>query len=1210
MERGSWKPSDDFWNTAATQKSDNYPTKTMPAHVPQTSEMAFSVSGSSSSSLYSSMESVESENNNEVNMNQKNVLKNQETYRSGLVHREIGDSVQKLGITASSHFKSKNNPPDISERQMNIDDNNNVCRIDNYSEIEKTGESGSYSSTKYLGIQSPYDHQIQMKGKSGTNLDVHGGYGIPANQRNMNVNVQAIQKQSRAVDNLHCKDQLDELETNDKLSELKTNMAFGPGQKTNDITSMQRKDGFGIPNTNKPSMTIDKGSLGRTTTNENRVMAKGGFGKPSGSEQNSTSNKGGFGQPRPDLSVEQTKASYKSGFGNQNTTDQTKMKNKGGFGRPNAKSDTFTNQALLSENPDNQNTIQRYKVNSQKQLTPETENWDEEIVDFPSDIKQTYSYGLDHVKFPTSKNLVISEKELIATHKKELHFKRTEPMKEVLDLDDTPELKKTEKDQRNLPTSAVMEATFVPRNAVVEARNIDAKPNITEDTYVEPHTISPKESHVESNRRLQVLKDLSKSPDLKKFAKAAMSAHTENRIHYEPNYNPENQHYSSNQELIDTDPVIKSSMKAGFENSSYEESKRTEKETEPAELQGEREIPKPEEPPVNIARKSATPEKDSGVTVPPVGTEDSPKPASVAAQTSNPTDTTTSQGSADMPAGLPPHLMQAYLQYLAQSGTDTTPAAQNTGLMGGLLPGLGVGLGMPLVSPFATPLYNPMMPFGMNPFMMNPLMALSLQTQQQQLAGQLGATLTNNNANAVQAEYVEAKTLNQTEETEQKKETTDDGSDGAVKKEIEQEYQVSAESEVKMQDSVSENIVPLFRSMNIQSHEAIKEQPMLEDKEAYSQVFQGDGAITRPNCPNSQVDNLFRNSEIIDNVSPPGKTENMMPAHDVDNIRIRRPSKEQNCSLRIPREPSVSSRLYGVQSSPVTDDPAVIRMSSAEVSGTNAFVDHNRQEIRSATFDEDPSIIRFEQKSVAHTSPEKDNEPDSDVAMKVDDFPKKYDMRGWMNNGPSIVRTVQNNGFGREITPAATSDSQPMRSVQNPGVNQDSANRFPAPLAIPSRSYPSSQIPAAGLGDFGDRRPQTCQPMRGRGGFGTPSMPKRPPTTNESDTTSNSNQIQNPARPSFNTRSLSERFAGIKREGGEGFSSRQFPPRQQEAGNGYSSRQFPPRPQAGGDGFSARKLPPRLQAQREKNQQVKDMISQLRKETEASQQAGDVLHIV
>ena len=1275
MDRGSWTSSEDFWNTVTAQKSDNHPTKTMPAHVPQTADMAFSVSGSSSSSsLYSSMESVEEENHKEVNMNQKNEMRNQNLYHSNDRYKKIGESGHQQNITATSHIQPKKKSTDISERQMNIDDNNNVYRADSYSEIEKASwESEGYSSTKYLGIQSGFDNQVhvQMKGKSGITMNASTDHGNRVNQRkSVYDDIPTVQKGNKSIENLHSKHQMDDLETRDTSSGMKTNVPFGQGQRTYDTSNMQSKGVFGMPHTNKISSTTDKGSFGKTDTTE------GGYGESSANEQNSTSNKSGFGQPRPNLSEQRpgfgqprpnlseqrpgfgqprpnlseqrpgfgqprpnlseqrpgfgqprpnfseqrpgfgqprpnlseqrpgfgqprpnlseqrpgfgqpkpNLSEQRAGLGNPNAAFQANTKNKGGFGRPNMKSDTSayqTEDIALSENPNNQNRAQRNNVSTENQLTPETEDWNEEIEDFPSDIKQTYSYSLDHVKVSASKNKVISEKQLIATHKKELHFQKTEPVKEVVDLDvtpvDTPELKKAEIGQRSLATSTAMDSTIVPRNTAVEARNTLVQPNIA------PHKTSPKENHVDSNRRLQVLKDLSKSPKVQKLAQT-MANDAENKNTELYNYQ-ENQGYCGNQQ-IETD-TFKSNMKEQTANATVEDHFHEGKvhSINAARDEVQRELPKTLNTPVNLASRTPTPEKIDEGTVQSVATKIVAEPAPVANQTlKSPDTTTTPQPSSDMPTGLPPHLMQAYLQYLAQSGTDAALSAQNTGLMGGLLPGLGVGLGMPMVSPFGAPLYNPMMPFGMNPLMMNPLLAMSLQTQQQQLAGQLGANVTNN-ASAVQAENVEVKSVDQ---TVLKMEMKTDKSDEKEKNEIELEKQ--------------EDLASLLRNMDIQTREVTNEQPIPENKERY---VQGDLAVTRPNCQ----DTHFRNSDIFtDNAMPAGKNENLLPPQDMENIRIRRPSKEQNSTLRIPREPSVSSRLYGVQqSSPVTDDPAVIRMSSAEISGTDTFVDHNRQEMRSGAFDEDPSVIRFEKRSIALNSPVKDTDADPNAAVKADGFPQRYDMSGWMSNGPSIVRTIQNASHEGE---RMTSDSQKMstRNFHDPGMNRDSTNRFPTPLSIPSRTFTNSQVPSASSEDFGERRPQTSQPPRGRGGFGTPSMPKRPPpppATSESDR----DLAQNTARPSFNTRSLSERFAGIKREDGGGQNGRQFPPRPQERGDGFGTGQFPPRHQTGGDGFSARKLPPRLQAQREKNQQVKDMISQLRKETEASQEAGDVLHL-
>ena len=1128
---------------------ESYPIQTLPAHVPQTNNMAFSASESSSSSLYSSMESVEEENDQESNMNQRNELRNQEISGFGDRHQEIYDSGLQSNTPSTSHLQPKKIPVHISERQMSIDDNNNY-RPDAYSEIErKSDELEEYRSTKYLGIQSAYDNQIQMKGRS--DASVH------AQRTSIYDNIHPVQKGNKPFENVYNnKPYLGDFEYRTKSSEIKTNMPFGQVQR-NDTNNVQSKGGNSHTNV---SQSTEKPSFGgKHEVTENKDRFQGGFGRSSGNEQASTSDKGGFGQPIASTSEQRT------GFGNQNTSGQPSMNNRGGFGRPNMKNDS----AALTRNAQNENRVQRNSVGFKKQLAPETEDWDEEIEDFPSNVKQTYGYSLDHMKASSTKNKVISEKQLIETHKKELHYQRKEPSREVVDLDitpvdSTPDLKKVEIGQRNLPSSTPMGSTSAPRNTALEARNTVVSPN--QDVSHDQTKTSPMESHLERSRRLQVLKDLSKSPEVKKITRAQILDNAEKVDRETYNYQ-ETQGYHSEQ------------------NANVNEQEKV-LSIDTARNEVEKELPKTTTLPVKPPSRTPTPEKREEVSVESIEARNAtqPDPGAIKPPKSPDTSTTTgTQQSGDMPAGLPPHLMQAYLQYLAQSGTSDTAnpaAAQNTGLMGGLLPGLGIGLGMPLVSPFANPLYNPMIPFGMNPMMMNPLMAMSMQAQQQQLAGQLGANVTNN-ASLGQAENIEVKPVVQTEETVQKMEIKTDTSDGK-------------ENEAKVdqgkQEKIPENIVPLFSNMVIHAGEVTNEQPLAEER-----YIQEDEAISRPNC----TDIPPRNQDVfVDNANPLGKAENLMPQHDVENIRIRRPSKEQTCTLRIPREPSVSSRLYGVQSSPVTDDPAVVRMSSAEVRGTDTFVNQNRQDIRSAAFDDDPSILRFEKRSAALNSPEKDTDTGCNVPAKADGVPRKYDMSGWMSNGPSIVRTIEN-----VSNDEMASEGQRMKRFQYPEVYQNSANRFPAPLSIPSRTFVNSQAGAAARQETIDARPQGSQPPRGRGGFGTPSMPRRPTATGESDR----DQVQNPARPSFNTKSLSERFAGIKKEDGDGQGSRQFhPPRPQDRGDGFGAQQYPVRHQGGGDGFSARKLPPRLQAQREKNQQVKDMISQLRKETEASQQAGDV----
>ena len=1162
MERDTWstsETSEDFWNSArepkadmyppksmpghipqTEQKMDSYPIQTLPAHVPQTNIMAFSASESSSSSLYSSMESVEAENDQESNMNQKNELRNQEISGFRDRHQEINDSGLQSNTPSTSHLQPKKIPVHISERQMSIDDNNNY-RPDAYSDIEKkSDELEEYRSTKYLGIQSAYDNQIQMKGRS--DASVH------AQRTSIYDDIHPVQKGNKPFENVYNnKPYLGDFEYRTKSSEIKTNMSFGQGQR-NDTNNKQSKGGNSHTNV---SQSTEKPSFGgKHEVTENKDRFQGGFGRSSGNEQASTSDKGGFGQPISSTSEQRT------GFGNQNTSGQPSMNNRGGFGRPNMKNDS----AALIRNAQNENGVQRNSVGFKKQLAPETEDWDEEIEDFPSNVKQTYGYSLDHMKASSTKNKVISEKQLIETHKKELHYQRKEPSKEVVDLDitpvdSTPDLKKVQKGQRTLPTSTPMVSTCAPRNTALEARNTVVSPN--KDMPHEQTKTGPKESHLERNRRLQVLKDLSKSPEVKKIARAPVPHNAENKVDSET-YNYQGCHSEQNANVEDKVPSIDTTRN-----------------------EVEKELPKPLNQPVKPPNRTTTPEKTEEVTVEFLEAKNTAQNEPVANQaTKTPDSTTAAQQLGDMPAGLPPHLMQAYLQYLAQSGTaDTTnpAAAQNTGLMGGLLPGLGIGLGMPLVSPFANPLYSPMMPFGMNPLMMNPLMAMSMQAQQQQLAGQLGANVTNNNS-VGQTENVEVKQAVQTEEIVQEME---------IKTNIYVEKEQDTKTEQRKQENTHENIVPLFSNMDIQAGEFTNEQLMPKDKEH----IQCDEAVSRPNYPDIPV----RNPDVfVDNAKPPGKAENLMSQHDVENIRIRRPSKEQGCTLRIPREPSVSSRLYGVHSSPVTDDPAVVRMSSAEVRGTDTFVDQSRHDIRSGAFDDDPSILRFEKRSAALNSPEKDTDTCCNVPAKADDIPRRYDMSGWMSNGPSIIRTIQNASNDGEMA----SEGHTTGSFQNPEVYQNSANRFPAPLSIPSRTFVNSQAGAAARQETVDARPP-----RGRGGFGTPSMPRRPTATGESDR----DQVQNPARPSFNTKSLSERFAGIKKEDGEGQGGRQFPPsRPQDRGDGFGAQQYPARYQGGGDGFSARKLPPRLQAQREKNQQVKDMISQLRKETEASQQAGDV----
>lgn len=910
-------------------------------------------------------------------------------------------------------------------------------------------------------------------------------------------------------------------------------------------------------------------------TSNAKTTGRGGFGVPTKPRKNikaesvqkqhkPTDNL----SSRDELAELKTNVHFRPG---RNTGEKTMSLNKVGFERYTVKRDKgLSKQSVEKQSEDY----------SEKSVALGLENWDEAIEDFPSDVKQIYSYCLDHVNTPVSRNRVFSEKELVTTHKRELNFKKMEPRPEGVGLDTIPvetrEIMKLENDVRKIHLNAIAATPTV-------SRNTDTKLNTTNLIASEQDIINSRDSHAECIRRLPVLKDLSKSPEIARPTYVIPSDTVAETIPGEQKRNPlEYQKHVDYNKYVNTD-LFSLSDKGDQEM----EHSNTTGEQKYGHQQGyQKDIMEHHELVCNTTQENVTPDKEN------IGPEQymvkegrektSTDTADLPSESAIFPDTQTSAAMSTMPSGLPPHLIQAYLQYLTQSATETTTAGQSSGLVGGLLPGL--GLGMPVVSPFANPLYTPVMPFGMNPMILNPLLALSLQSQEQLLAGQLGATLSNTCSSDTKVlERTDNEPVDQPVEEEQKQnlERIVDG----VGTEYKENSQGPLKSDGEELENTSVNILPLFKNMNIEAQENIKQQHIPLNKRGTCNTMPDQEPLSRLQCSDEQKNHPLKLLEMNTCVArPPGKTENLLP-DDSESMRIRRPSKEQTVSLRIPREPSVSSKLHGVQSSPVTDDPAVVRMSAAEIISQT---DHKVVQTRSSTLDEDPSVIRYEQKSGSITSPEKAYELDFHLPMNTNEgFPQNYDiMQGWMNDGHNIFKTVMSSSNRDREASSIIADIQRGSNNLNTVFSQQSKSATDVTFTHQSSFRVSGTKQESSLDNLSN------QTVRGRGGFGTPSMPRRPQTSiSEIETVISNNQSENSYRPSFTTKSLSERFAGIKREGGEG----------------WSSKQLPQRPQAGGDGFSSRRLPPRLLAQREKNQQVKDMLSQIRKEREASEQASDIL---
>ena len=1096
-ENKQWKESNNFWNTEMTEKAEHYSEKSMPAYVQQTSETAFSVTDSSSSSYYSSVESLEEV---EAVTLQKNPSKTQEMTTSMTkqnavnnisIKPERGNNRCENDLLKSELNKAKMKS---SEREINVDQNNNVFESNISSEARNNNSSIGFSASMPLNDKKNLSKgQGLSKDESVLQPSKHGGFGKPLNQRVTHKETSSsVQKQNKPVN---------------------------------------------ISSTNEPS------NFNRNSSAHQETKA---------GDSNKTVSRGGFGRPK--LGADKSKQAQ-----------------------------SVTRTAVS----DQENVKQKHENLPLKSLTPESENWDAEIEDFPDNVMQTYSYGVDHVNFPVRKNRVISEKELVAIHKKELHFKKTDTLPEKIDLDITPV---------DSPGYSSVQMTPEPNssgaNSVSEPIKKDNEQNIAKPTG----------GQVESGRRLPVLKDLTKSPVHKNQCHASLSNKKSSNVEMQRKDKVLKKPFSNTNEAIlpakmvgKSDEGVLKKKEGGADLHAYTLIHAENEDRNFAEQQGSHISTETndycnskanmQEQKVSFLDKGHHVKQEEhkpsvvmteGHASAPYALATEAKQSMTATQAeTNPVTkvetnvATTLASDKSVPTGLPPHLMQAYLQYLAQTGSGDASVGQNAGLLGGLLPGLGVG--MPMIPPFANPLYSPFAPFAINPLMMNPLLGLSMQPLQQQLsAGQVSPDQNKTSMKTDQAG------VEKTSETEHKSENIV-GIDDADRHEN-NAVSLNVKPDDKNKGSVMENIVPLFRNLEIQAQKAVREQSALENL-----VIKQDQTVLTafPQADIQKVQPQERSSTNL-NVARP-KSTSEIPGNNLPNeaecVRVRRPNKEQTASLRIPREPSVSSRLYGVQSSPVEDDPAVVRMSSAEISNVHAWVDDdNIKQIKSATLDEDPSIVRYEQKSSCISSPEQHYPHVDNVAPDlkylsldggITGNPNLNTIKGWMGNGPSIMRVVENSSNERGI-PVSSVDKQDRLPHTASGINQYSAKRTDT-LVLP-QTFPTSQNRES-VNNAGDKMGDINPSVKGRGGFGTPSNPRKPVTAGETHA-GRDNSAQNFSRPEFNTRSLSERFGGIRR--------------------------------GSGDGFSARKLPPRLQAQREKNQQVKDMINQLKKDTEASQQAGDI----
>ena len=873
-----------------------------------------------------------------------------------------------------------------------------------------------------------------------------------------------------------------------------------------------------------------------------KTAVDGQIAKPT--ETRKTSDKGGFGRPRPD-----TKS---SSVNIQITKDaEPNANSKKGFGKPKS---NYSNHSEVSKivadlQPVPQNLKQ---FNSENSLKKETEDWENEIEDFPSNVKQTYSYGVDHVKFPVTKNRIISEKELTNNYKKEIH------------------IRKTEAETKKAVPGIVQQETVKTGNPKADVTAIHiTSPSTGLRTTGTPQVVE-QALQPEPVRRLPVLKDLTKSPDPKVYSRSLGKNNVE-----------KNESESSNASLIVPDTQSQTSVNK-IENRpainivKVEQNRETElvvNQKTDVKLDQDVKVELPQNEAQPTLNKADSQSVKPAVDLPTVSTATSP-------------NAPTANMAGNMPAGLPPHLLQAYLQYLSQTASDNVVGGQKAGMMEGLMPGL--GMGMPLMTPFGNPLYSSMFPFGMNPLMMNPLMAMSAQSQQ--LPGQ-------STENQLSDQSTDIQLSDQSTENQLSGQSTENQLQGKttvnqISEQNTTQHTVKLERKNNPDDfKQSENgakdinkILPTLTGLKIEKPAEMIDIGSNQEPVQRRQI--------QENLP---VSHLQTNSE--SGVSS-HSSDNL--SSEVQSVRVRRPSsKDQTATLRIPREPSVSSRLGGgqpppvyksqlsdnlptslkPQSSPEQDDPAVLKMSSSQHSSIQAWVDNNLKQIRTG-LDGDPSVLDYEQNPRCVASTEKrdpNQETFSGQTAIVDttDKSNQEKVRGWMGSGPNFLRVIHNTSYKGENADSTERMKPNLQNNYSSGLNQALKNNYSQDLV--KRTEMGSVSNKFGQNTYGsassDRNAEPSQTIKGRGGFGTPAMPKKTNTSEGYESVHTMNQQgQNPARLGFSTKSLSERFAGMRR--GEG------------------------------DGFSARKLPPRLQAQREKNQQVKDMISQLRKDTEENRQAS------
>ena len=903
------------------------------------------------------------------------------------------------------------------------------------------------------------------------------------------------------------------------------------------VSKPPRARGFGNPVDPKVSQESCQTSAQKQSDNSKmglqcKTAVDGQIAKPT--ETWKTSDKGGFGRPRPD-----TKS---SSVNIQITKDaEPEANSKKGFGKP--KSNYLNHSKVSNKVADLQPVPQNKQFNSENSLKKETEDWEDEIEDFPSNVKQTYSYGVDHVKFPVTKNRIISEKELTNNYKKEIHIRKTEA-----------ETKKAE-------PGIVQHETIKTGNpkADVPAIHITSPPTGLRTTG-KPQVVEPA-LQPEPGRRLPVLKDLTKPPDPKVHCRSLGKDNVEKNVIESSNASlivPDTQSQTSVNK-IENRPALNIVKVAQNRETELVVNQKTDVKLD-QDMKVKVELPQNEAQPT-IYKADSQFEKPA-VDLPTVSTATSPN-ISAANMAGN------------MPAGLPPHLLQAYLQYLSQTASDNVVGGQKAGMMGGLMPGL--GMGMPLMTPFGNPLYSSMFPFGMNPLMMNPLMAMSAQSQQ--LPGQ-------STENPLSGQSTENQLSGQSTEDQLPGQTTVNqiSEQNTTQHTVKLERKNSPDDFNQSENSAKDinKILPTLTGIKIE-----KPAEMID-------IGSNQAPVKRMQIQeNLPVSHLQTNSE--SGVSA-HSSDNL--SSEVQSVRVRRPSsKDQTATLRIPREPSVSSRLGGgqpppvyksqfndnlptshkPQSSPEQDDPAVLKMSSSQHSSIQAWVDNNLKQIRTS-LDGDPSVLDYEQnpRSVASTEKRNPNQETFSRQTAIVDTTDKSNqekVRGWMGSGPNFLRVIHNTSYKGEN---ADSIERMKPNLENNYLSGQALKDNHSQDLV-KRTEVGSVSNKFGQSTYGnvssDQNAEPSQTIKGRGGFGTPAMPKKTNTSEGYESVHTMNQQgQNPARLGFSTKSLSERFAGMRR--GEG------------------------------DGFSARKLPPRLQAQREKNQQVKDMISQLRKDTEENRQAS------